>query len=658
MAAKTKPSSTSTTSAASVKTTTKKAPMRISAPRSDATSRKDGTKPSKKATKKMGKASAKAASVEPKIDGRKSCVIAMKNVDENGSSVALTRNMCRDSREAVREMRGDWRFYSLVTFCVTFRACHGLPERTCAEFERALCDPSTSENDWLIELLLRLLESESEEGAVASSSSTFIVDDDWEDRLDQTSRELEHMYPDEFPDGPPIDTAVGKTFFDVDPLTRMDVLFTLCERKCETSRLGNEAVTTHAIEYERARRRKVFVPSTCRSELHGTPIGYDFLSRAYYVCPGSYRLFRAAKVAIDNFDGPETPPEWCTPCVTFEEVSKFASALRKAGNKNEQALFEYLDKKHLPSFREKIQEQEAEAQRLEAKRKALQEAEEKRAYLMSLERKRSSRLVIKEEEVKKKIETFDRGMIPPKPSDEDINKVRLDVRSWILQPKRLRPTSPPHGVDIRQIRFTDDFAPPVKKPKGREWKNKCVIVYWDADDDAESTFYDAIVWDYDSMSDKASVFYTGTQTIERINLEFARVRVGGPAPKGIVDKRGLLIPYANMLRAVEKSMQSARQAFTWRGTWIENIVGAGIPSHSEGSTLCLCPSRAYIEDVNEDEDDEDASPEEHPSSVIDVEDGQVCVDTSDSTKNDDSEVVVIQDSPSPKKPRIEEPVPL
>ena len=151
MAAKTKPSSTSTTSAASVKTTIKKAPMRISAPRSDATSRKDGTKPSKKATKKMGKASAKAASVEPKIDGRKSCVIAMKNVDENGSSVALTRNMCRDSREAVREMRGDWRFYSLVTFCVTFRACHGLPERTCAEFERALCDPSTSENDWLIE---------------------------------------------------------------------------------------------------------------------------------------------------------------------------------------------------------------------------------------------------------------------------------------------------------------------------------------------------------------------------------------------------------------------------------------------------------------------------------------------------------------------------
>ena len=654
--------------------------MRISAPVHDNDDRGGAAAGARKgqgasnATTKKSKG-AKAASkpttkpnAKPKVDGRKSCVIEMKNVDENGSSVAMTRNLSRDAREAVREMRGDWRFYSLATYCLTFRACHGLPTRTCADFERALCDPSTSANDWLVELLLRLLDGEGDdEGrAVGSTTSmTFSVDDDWEERLDRTSRELEQLYPEEFPDGPPIDSAVGKNFFDVDPLTRMDVLFTLCERKCETSRIGNEAAAAHAIEYERAQRRKVFVSSSCESQLHGAPIGYDFLSRAYYVCPGSYRIFRAAKVAVDDFDGPD-PPEWCTPCVTFEEVSKFTSALSKSGNKNEQALFEYLHTKHLPSFREKMQEQQAEAERLEAKRKALQEAEAKRAYLLSVDRKRSSRLVIKEEEQRKKIETVERGMVPAKPSDEEINKVRSDIRSWILQPKRLRPTSVPHGIDIRQILATDDCMPPIKKPKGREWKNKCVCVYWDADDGVESTFYDAIVWDYDSMNDKASVFYTETQTMERINLEFARVRVGGPAPKGIIDgKRGLLIPYANMMRMVEKSMQKAREAFTWGGTWIENIVSAGVPAYAEGSMLCLRPPLARIEDEDtfEAEADEDASAEDCPSSATAVNDGDVCVDTSDSINDGDdvdADVVVVenQDSPSPKKSRIEEPVDL
>lgn len=530
-----------------------------------------------------------------------------RRVDRRGSSTSHTKTYAKASREAIEDMRADWRFYVLMTFCSTFGDELGVPRRTCEQYEGALCEPTA--NDWIIEVLLRLMSCDDGDGRVNSRTSNrgrelLVVEEDWEERLDEAAGEMRRELPREFPDGPPIDMTIGKTFYDVDPLTRMDVLYALCERTCARSRFANETASAHANEYDKAQKKRVSDESSYHSELHGAPIGYDVKGCAYYVVPGSCRLFRAAKVSFCDLEGPDDPT-WCTPCVTFDEVATFTRALSTSTSKKEKLLYEYLKTQHLPVCRAQIEAEAADVQRAKAKRSAEIAAAEKRAFWEAQERRSSSRLVNKVNEKKK---VSQRGLVPPKPSEEECENVRAAIRSWILQPSRLRTADdqPPFGVKIEQLRVPlGPSRSPAKKPKGREWKNLCVCVQWDEGDGEAPTWHDAVVWDYDSVSDKARVFYTETQTMEEVNLEWTGVRVGGPAPPNLIDKHGLLVPFETMMIRIASSMKIARAATTWTGSWIEAIVGGGIPGHAQGSRLLLKQTAPLPDDSMEPPDDDD-----------------------------------------------------
>ena len=93
---------------------------------------------------------------------------------ENGCSTHGLDDVPPETRAAVLALRASWKFFSVQSFCHTFRAVLRLPNFTGDELERALMDPASE--PFIVEVILRLLED-------APSRGPRLAVNDWEARL-------------------------------------------------------------------------------------------------------------------------------------------------------------------------------------------------------------------------------------------------------------------------------------------------------------------------------------------------------------------------------------------------------------------------------------------------------------------------------------------
>ena len=184
---------------------------------------------------------------------------------EAGSSVYGVSSFYRkDHKRWMLDLRSDWRFFHVVSFVVNFSAALLLPAFKPEELERGLLFPE--ECSKLIELMCRLMfsseENDEKEGEKEVVKETLTIGD-WEGQLIWLCGELADENPDEFPHGNPLDVQDAfvdaseakmkklKTFFSVDPMTRLDILCALCEDKAVQSEIVKENMEDRA---ERARK--------------------------------------------------------------------------------------------------------------------------------------------------------------------------------------------------------------------------------------------------------------------------------------------------------------------------------------------------------------------------------------------------------------------
>ena len=233
--------------------------------------------------------------------------------------------------------------------------------------------------------------------------------DEWEARLARKIEALaeetdyfESDYPDPADDvrGHPFNG--GRTFFDLNPRERLDVLYALGEERLEDDPEGECGAEVRAMAVHNA----TFADAEEEGhhpEAHGDPIGVDSDNRQYFACGNDLRVYRWEKPKANAF----TQPAWGTVCVGLKETMAFADSL-KGGKRNSKdyLLWEYLTETHLPPH-VAVLEREDRAKR--AEEKALEDAERRRAAkeaYESVDRKRSGRIAQKaaEEEEKRRIE--------------------------------------------------------------------------------------------------------------------------------------------------------------------------------------------------------------------------------------------------------------
>ena len=540
--------------------------------------------------------------------GRKSAVVEVKNADEYGSSVAQTHGMNKATKEEVSELRSEWKFYALMTFVGAFKSTFRFPERSCKDWERALCDPLASGNEWIVETFIRSWAMREGDGDV------LVVPQDWEAESMKTIRRL---FGEEDAHG----------FLDVETLSRLDIMHAVFEDALESRNDLANVVAESAEKLDKARRRaKIPALQECDRQVHGEPVGFDLRGRAYYTVSNDVRLFRADKTAPTD----EEDPSWSTPYVSLEEVSNFARALKHSRDKRELALHEFLTKDHLPFHLEKSKEDEEQAQRIEAKRLAREKEEAKKLAWEMMDRKRSSRLEKKQVEAEAKRETTATTI-----SAEETEDVLSALRTFILSPFSIRGANgvPPHGIPIEQL-YASGGAPARRKPKGRQWRNLCLSVLWDTDKpEDENSWYDAVVLDYDAAKERMRLYYPSTESTEVANLDHIPCRVGPKAPNGLFSTTGPVVYTAIVNAQLAEGFERARkgEAGVWSGTWRDDIVGAGVPGWGEGKLL-LDIEKPAIPEIDDDDDVEDRT-------VVDV-DATVAEEANEIDDGTESESII------------------
>jgi len=439
---------------------------------------------------------------------------------EGGSSVHGVSSLpLKDHRRWMLDLRSDWRFFHVLSFVVNFSASLLLPTFTPEELERSLLFPEACSK--LIELVCRLMaenQNESnnnnnngEEKEVVKQTLTI---GDWEGQLIWLCGELADENPDEFPHGNPLDVQDAfvdaseakmkklKTFFSVDPMTRLDILCALCEDKAVQSEIVKENMEDRAerarkvarileMENERKKRkekekgqRKTDLKASTETyfthdataevlrdrDVHGNSVGTDSEGRYYFTLgDASPRVWRWDKLKeadakdVFSYDGVE--PAWQTISCTLEETEALAIVLERSSGSEDRALASYLKNAFIPLHaRQRAIDLDAKKRR-EAKMKE-QEAKEKREaeYRARENRKRSGRIAVKMiEQEQARLEKIKQE----KWESEKIERRRAalitmndNARHWMFLPLRLREkTDKPAGLPV------DAFV--VQKGKGK-----------------------------------------------------------------------------------------------------------------------------------------------------------------------------------------------
>ena len=366
---------------------------------------------------------------------------------EAGSSVYGVSSLShKDHKRWTLDLRSDWRFFHVVSFVVNFSATLLLPIFKPEELERGLLFPE--ECSKLIELMCRLMfssgENDEKEGEKEVVKETLTIGD-WEGQLIWLCGELADENPDEFPHGNPLDEQNAfvdaseakmkklKTFFSVDPMTRLDILCALCEDKAVQSEIVKENMEDRAerarkvarileMENERKKRkekekgqRKTDLKASTETyfthdvtaevlrdrDVHGNSVGTDSEGRYYFTLgDASPRVWRWDKLKeadakeVFSYDGVE--PAWQTISCTLEETEALAIVLERSSGSEDRALASYLKNAFIPLHaRQRAIDLDAKKRR-EAKMKE-QEAKEKREaeYRARENRKRSGRIAVK-----------------------------------------------------------------------------------------------------------------------------------------------------------------------------------------------------------------------------------------------------------------------
>ena len=175
--------------------------------------------------------------------------------------------------------------------------------------------------------------------------------DDWERRLVRRIEEIAEdtdYFETDYPD--PADDVRGhpflnnRTFFDLNPRERLDVLYCLSEERLDDDPEGEcgAEVRAMAVHNNTAEAEE---EGTHHPEAHGDPIGSDSDNRQYFACVGDLRVYRWEKPKANAF----AQPAWGTVCVGLKETIAFADSL-KGGKRNSKdyLLWEYLTETHLP----------------------------------------------------------------------------------------------------------------------------------------------------------------------------------------------------------------------------------------------------------------------------------------------------------------------
>jgi len=361
--------------------------------------------------------------------------------------------------------------------------------------------------------------------------------DEWEARLARKIEALaeetdyfESDYPD--PDdetrGHPFNG--GRTFFDLTPRERLDVLYALGEERLEDDPEGECGAEVWAMAAHNARVADTEEEGH-HPEAHGDPIGVDSDNRQYFACGDDLRVYRWEKPKANAF----TQPAWGTVCVGLKETMAFADSL-KGGKRNSKdyLLWEYLTETHLPPHVAAL-EREDRAKR--AEEKAAEDAEKRRlakeAY-EGVDRKRSGRIAQKaaEEEERKRLEeeaVAKRNAVRAAAAAKEDARQKACWR-WMLLPPRLRPAEVPEGMNPahseaarsdpgaqQAFELANSYA---ANPRGDACVGKRLDVYWDDD----QTWYRGVVRAHDRGRHTHEVYYPEDDVTETVRLAAVRKR--------------------------------------------------------------------------------------------------------------------------------------
>jgi hypothetical protein len=503
---------------------------------------------------------------------------------QNGSSTRGLEDADPETREAVLALRGDWKFYAVFSFCHTFRAVMRLPAFTADRLERALLDPTLEVV--VIELILRLIEDGSRTARlevndwerrlkrrvrqIAHETDYFEdaypdpeteSDEDAEDGDEEEDANDEGEIQRDLPvaetadvDGATVpgdgdeDFAVnedddesapdaaaprprgyplrgGKTFFDLSPSERLDVLNALCEHCVES----DEACVDEVAAMAAAHAAVTGDAYQCHPEAHGERVGADAENRVYFASGNDARLWRWEKPSGSIANGHrassfgthgQSDPGFGTVCVDARECRALASCLEASKSAKDRALVLYLRETHLP-FHDALEEKAARASRLECAR--VEDLERRRLMKASydeMDRKRSGRIAVKiaEDAERRRLreeaeEAEAEALAVAKARDAATHRSRV---RWMLLPPRLRPAEVPEGMDAAAA--AEFSSASEEDPPGSETVGRYVRVLW-ADDGA---WYDAIVTKF--SNGLHTLKYLADDTVETLDLRLEQKR--------------------------------------------------------------------------------------------------------------------------------------
>lgn len=486
---------------------------------------------------------------------------------ENGCSTHGLDDVPPETRAAVLALRASWKFFSVQSFCHTFRAVLRLPNFTGDELERALMDPASE--PFIVEVILRLLED-------APSRGPRLAVNDWEarlaDKIQRIANESDYFeedYPpttvaapseevadDVAPEGAaeaegedapreeedapsslsgPASSSTseeavvyghplqnGRAFFEhLTAMERLDVVAALCEECLDANEASRAEVEAMAAAHA--------VADGAHPEAHGDAVATDAENRAYHACGEDVRLYRwerpGGKGKNDARGGSSLDPAFATPCVTLGEVRALAASLGDPPARKDRALRDYLLQHHIPPH----EALEAKAERARLAEAARAEEREVRRLAReaydATDRKRSGRIA------RKIAEDLERRRIAAEAEEAEAEvraivqardeRLALERWRWMLLPPRLRPDEAPEGMSDGR-----DFLADGNRGKTR-WRDlgaaavgSYVKIHWDAD----GAWYPAAIESFDEASGTHAVRYLADDALETLRLDEEKTR--------------------------------------------------------------------------------------------------------------------------------------
>ena len=357
--------------------------------------------------------------------------------------------------------------------------------------------------------------------------------DEWEARLARKIEALaeETDYSDRITPDPADDVRGhpfngGRTFFDLNPRERLDVMYALSEERLEDDPEGECGAEVRAMAVHNATVADAEEEGH-HPEAHGDPIGVDSDNRQYFACGNDLRVYRWEKPKANAF----TQPAWGTVCVGLKETMALADSAQ-GGQAQQQGL---------PAVGVPHRDAPASTRRRAGARGSRQtrgaegcggrrEASPRQGSVRKRgTQARSGRIAQKaaEEEERRRL---DEEAVAKREAARAAAAAKEDARQracwrWMLLPPRLRPAEVPEGMNPALKRRRDPSAPDAfaaaaaSNPRGDACVGKRLDVYWDDD----QTWYRGVVRAHDPEKNTHEVYYPEDEVAE-VRLAAVRKR--------------------------------------------------------------------------------------------------------------------------------------